>query len=135
MKTYNYDKIKIPFIQTYIPAGFPFPAQDYIEDDINLQELLIQHPLSTFLIRVQGNSMINACIPEDALLLVDKSVKAKNKDIIVEVIEGKFTVKRLLKTGKTIFLYPENPSYIPRLFARTFIRGISFDSEYCNSGF
>lgn len=103
----------IPFFKTYIQAGFPSPAQDYIEEDINLQELLIQHPLSTFLIRVKGNSMINACIPEDALLLVDKSVKPKNKDIIVGIIEGEFTVKRLMKAGKKIFLQPENPSYKP----------------------
>jgi DNA polymerase V len=100
-------------IHSYISAGFPSPAQDYMEEDINLQELLIQHPLSTFLIKVKGNSMINACIPEDALLIVDKSLKAKNKDIVVGFIDGEFTVKRLIKRGNKILLQPENKAYKP----------------------
>lgn len=104
-------KIIIPFYDSCISAGFPSPAQDYVEKEINVHDLLVQHPLATFLIRVKGLSMINAFIPEDALLLVDKSLKPKHKDIIVGVVDGEFTVKYLFKRGNTVMLQPANPTF------------------------
>lgn len=104
---------KIPFIKTSISAGFPSPAQDFMEDDINLQEMLVPKPLSTFLIRVKGDSMVNAFIPDGALLVVDRSLKAGHGKIIVAVLNGEFTVKRLVKTARSWVLHPENPSYKP----------------------
>lgn len=105
--------IIISFFDTCIPAGFPSPAQDYMEEDIDLQKLLVDHPLATFLVRVKGKSMINAFIPEDALLVVDKSLKPKHNDIIVGLINGEFTVKYLIKKGSEIILQPANPSFKP----------------------
>ncbi len=106
-------KIFIPFFTTCIPAGFSSPAQDYMEEDIDLQKLLIHHPLSTFIVRVKGDSMTGAFIPENALLIVDKSLKPRHRDIIVAVVNGEFTVKRLIKTFNKCVLQPENPSYKP----------------------
>ncbi|CAN5150579.1 hypothetical protein BH09BAC2_BH09BAC2_17120 [soil metagenome] len=103
----------IRLINSAVAAGFPSPAQDYMEEDIDLQKLIIDHPLSTFLIRVEGDSMINACIPHNALLVVDKSLTAKNKDIVVAVVNGEFTVKRLMKSRTGIALQPENPEFKP----------------------
>jgi DNA polymerase V len=107
------DPIIISFFDTCIPAGFPSPAQDYMEEDIDLQKLLVDHPLATFLVRVKGKSMINAFIPEDALLVVDKSLKPKHNDIIVGLINGEFTVKYLIKKGSEIILQPANPAFKP----------------------
>lgn len=105
---------EFPIIPLYsATAGFPSPAQDYMEEDINLQELLIPKPLSTFIIRVKGESMINACIPDGALLVVDKSIKATHGKIIVAVVNGEFTVKRLVKTPRAWVLHPENTLYKP----------------------
>ena len=107
------ESLLLPFIINQIPAGFPSPAQDYMEEDIDLQKLLIRHPLATFLVRVKGESMINAFIPEGALLVVDRSVKPQNNDIIVGIINGEFTVKRLIKNENRIVLLPANPAYKP----------------------
>lgn len=107
------DKRIIPLFDTYIPAGFPSPAQDYMEEDIDLQKLLVKHPLATFLVKVKGESMINDFIPEGALLVVDRSLKPQHNDIIVGVVNGEFTVKRLLKTPQQIILQPANPSFKP----------------------
>ena len=106
-------KFTIPFIEACVPAGFPSPAQDYMEEDVDMQKLLIQHPVSTFIIRVKGDSMINAFIPDAALLIVDKSLKPKHRDIVVAVLNGEFTVKRLLKTLNKCILQPENAAYKP----------------------
>ncbi|MEO8766219.1 MAG: translesion error-prone DNA polymerase V autoproteolytic subunit [Ginsengibacter sp.] len=105
--------MSIPLFQSTIQAGFPSPAQDYMEEDIDLQKMLIRHPLATFIIRVKGDSMVGAFIPEDALLIVDKSLKPKNRDIIVAVVNGEFTVKRLVKSAMKCVLQAENPTYKP----------------------
>jgi DNA polymerase V len=105
--------IKLSLINSCIPAGFPSPAQDYMEEDINLQQLLIKHPLSTFLVKVKGHSMVNAHIPDGALLVVDKSKKPKNNDIVVGVVNGEFTVKRLIRKRDEVILQPENATFKP----------------------
>lgn len=106
-------KIIVPLYDTCIPAGFPSPAQDYMEEDIDLQKLLVQHPLATFIVKVKGESMVNDFIPEGALLVVDKSIKPKHNDIIVGVVNGEFTVKRMLRSGQQVVLQPANPSFKP----------------------
>ena len=105
--------MRITFVGGAVPAGFPSPAQDYMEDDIDLTELLIPKPLSTFIIRVKGDSMTGAFIPPEALLVVDKSAKPASGKIIVAHINGEFTVKRLVKTPKGLVLHAENPAYKP----------------------
>jgi len=100
---------------TYYPsavkAGFPSPAMDYLEERINLNDVLIQHPLSTFIIECSGDSMISAFIPPKAILVVDKSVKPSNGDIVVAVMNGDFTVKFLKKNDLRCWLVPGNSKY------------------------
>src|SRR5689334_240790 len=98
---YNVEKEKrqtIPMMSANVQAGFPSPAQDYIEDKIDLNDLLIKHPSATFLVYTVGDSMIDSFIPPKSLLIVDKSITPKNNDIIVGVINGDFTVKKLSKS-------------------------------------
>jgi DNA polymerase V len=96
-----------------VQAGFPSPAADYIENDIDLAAHLVSKPLSTYLVRVVGNSMIDAHIPPDALLVVDKSLTPKNNQIIVACIDGEFTVKRFIKNSSGVRLMPANKAFPP----------------------
>ena len=87
-------KEKIPIILQKVCAGFPSPATDYVEDEINLNEELIVNKASTFLIRVQGNSMINENIFEGDILVVDRSLNLKKNSIAVLNFEGQLVVKK-----------------------------------------
>jgi DNA polymerase V len=99
------------YYQAAVKAGFPSPALDYLEERINLNDVLIQHPLSTFVVECSGDSMINAFIPPKAKLVVDKSLTAKNGDIVVAVMNGDFTVKFLKKNDVKCWLIPGNSKY------------------------
>jgi len=102
----------IPYILSRISAGFPSPADDYIENNLSLSELLIINYLSTFLMKVSGDSMIDVGINNGDILIVDRSIEAKNRDIVIAVLEGNLTVKRLLiKPMGEIVLKSENPLY------------------------
>ena len=103
--------IELPLFQTGISAGFPSPADDYIEDQIDLNRELIRNPSSTFFGRVNGDSMINAGIGDGDLIVIDKSIEPKDGSIVVCVIDGEFTVKRFQKINGEIFLMPENEKY------------------------
>ncbi len=103
--------IELPLFQTGISAGFPSPADDYIEDRIDLNRELIRNPSSTFFGRVNGDSMINAGIGDGDLIVIDKSIEPKDGSIVVCVIDGEFTVKRFQKINGEIFLMPENEKY------------------------
>jgi DNA polymerase V len=102
---------KFPLFGHKVAAGFPSPADDYIEGRLSLDEHLIQHREATFFVRAKGNSMINAGIHDNDLLVVDKSLSPCSGDIVIAVIDGDLTVKRLIKRGQIITLKPENPSY------------------------
>lgn len=95
-----------------VSAGFPSPAQDYIDKKIDMNEHLIQNECATFIVKVASLSMINAGIDIDDELIVDRSLNAKHKDIIVALVDNDFTVKRLMidEDGK-IWLKAENPEY------------------------
>ena len=93
-------KEKIPIILQKVCAGFPSPATDYVEDEINLNEELIVNKASTFLIRVQGNSMVNENIFEGDILVVDRSLNLKKNSIAVLNFEGQLVVKKMLKNKK-----------------------------------
>ena len=103
-------RLRIPFFLERIRAGFPSPAQDYVEKTLDLNELCIQHPAATFFVRVQGDSMIDAGILCGDVLVVDRSLKAKHDDIVVASVDGEFTVKRLA-TRPRIALIPANKAY------------------------
>lgn len=100
-----------PVFFSTIQAGFPSPADDYIEEDLDLNEMVVQHPAATFYVRVRGDSMQNAGIFSGDILVVDRSLKAENKNIIVAIYDGEFTVKRLLYRDDGIYLAAENPTY------------------------
>ncbi|MEP7103863.1 MAG: translesion error-prone DNA polymerase V autoproteolytic subunit [Candidatus Dojkabacteria bacterium] len=103
----------LPFYLESIKAGFPSPADDFIDKKLDLNEYLVKHPVATFFVRVSGDSMINAGIHTGDILVVDKALDAKDKNIVVAVINGELTVKRLrMKDGK-VALMPENSNYKP----------------------
>jgi DNA polymerase V len=93
------------------PTGFHSPAADYEEGRIDLNKVLIQHPLSTFIFDSEGLSMVNAFIPPKARLLVDRYITPKNGDIVVAVVNGEYTVRYLIKNENKCFLYPANKKY------------------------
>lgn len=91
-----------------VPAGFPSPAMDYMQERIDLNKEFNPHPISTFIIESEGYSMINAFIPPKARLIVDRSITPKNGDIVLAVINGEFTVKFLKKNKYKCWLVPAN---------------------------
>ena len=97
----------------FIPAGFPSPASDYEEDDLDINQHIIKHPSATFFFRADGESMIGAHIPPGAILVVDRSLRPKNGAIIVASVDGEFTVKRLERKVNRVRLLPENPKCRP----------------------
>ena len=102
----------IPYLLSRISAGFPSPADDYIENNLSLSELLIRNHLLTFLIKTSGDSMIDVGINDGDILVVDRSIEAKNRDIVIAIFEGNLTVKRLLfKTNGLVVLKSENTAY------------------------
>lgn len=106
---------KVPLYASKIPAGIPTPLEDHLEDTIDVNELIIKDPDCTYLVRVTGNSMIDAGIREDDVLVVDTGKTPEHKDIVIASIDGELTVKRLYRQNGDIMLVPENPDYEPRL--------------------
>ena len=94
-----------------VRAGFPSPAADYTAEPIDLNAYVSQNPTSTFLVRVEGDSMIGAHIEPGDLAVVDRSVKAVSGKVVLAFIEGEFTIKRLLIKEEAAYLVPENPAY------------------------
>ena len=94
-----------------IRAGFPSPADDFIDKHLDLNEHLIKHPSSTFFVKVKGDSMLGAGINSGDILIVDRSLEPKDKRIVVAVVNGDFTVKRISKKGDRLSLMAENPKY------------------------
>jgi DNA polymerase V len=109
-------------VQSYLPldlygakvsAGFPSPANDYLEGKLDLNEHLIKNPPATFFVRVSGDSMIGVGIYPEDILVVDRGEEPKNGKIVIAVINGELTVKRLQRGRDGVFLLPENPNYTP----------------------
>ena len=103
----------IPIFTNSVHAGFPSPAEDYMDLDLNLQDHLIQNPSATFCVRAVGESMKNAGIKSGDIMLVDKSLTPKNRSIVLAVIDGEFTIKRVNVSDKELYLMPENESFPP----------------------
>ena len=104
-------KLSRPLIGWRVPAGFPSPAEDYVEGRIDLNRDLVKHPLATFYIRVEGDSM-EPRIHDGALLVVDRMVEAKECDVIIARIGCEFFVKRLhIEPDGRIFLLSDNAAY------------------------
>ena len=105
--------ISCPLCFSCVEAGFPSPAEDYMEGSLDLNQHLIKHPAATFFVRVSGDSMINAGIHPGDILIVDRSLEPSDKKIVIAVIDGDITVKRLRYRGSLVFLEPENECYRP----------------------
>ncbi len=105
--------IKIPYIKEGVSAGFPSPATDFMENDIDLNKELCKNPLATFYIKVKGNSMVNAGINDKDILIVDRSLEPQDNKIAVCFIDGEFTVKRIRIEKDCVYLMPENKYYQP----------------------
>ena len=101
----------LPIVSSQLPAGFPSPADDYIEEGIDLNTILVKRPAATFCIRVQGNSMEGAHIYSGDVLVVDRSLQPKDRDIIVAALGGEFTVKRLRIHQDKGYLQADHPDY------------------------
>ncbi|MBM7342188.1 translesion error-prone DNA polymerase V autoproteolytic subunit [Pantoea coffeiphila] len=114
MKFYQPAEIRVilhlPLFISRVPCGFPSPAQDYIEQRIDLNDLLVSHPSSTYFIKVSGDSMIEGGIGEGDMLVVDSSLKAEHGDIVVAALDGEFTVKQLM-LRPYLHLRPMNSAY------------------------
>jgi DNA polymerase V len=93
------------------PAGFPSPADDYCDGKLDLNKYLIRKPAATFFVRVTGDSMTGAGIHDGDLLVVDRSLEAKSGRVVIAVINGEMTVKRLFQKGDRYYLKAENSSY------------------------
>ncbi len=98
----------VPYLDISVPAGFPSPAADYVEERINLNNFLVKNPLSTFIVKCTGLSMVNAFMPPLCHLVVDKSIQAKNGDIVLAYVNGGFTVKYLQLNEHRCRLVPAN---------------------------
>ncbi|MFT4635865.1 MAG: DNA polymerase V [Arenicella sp.] len=107
----NLARLAIPLFSSTVAAGYPSPAEDHIEDTLDLNEYMVQRPDSTFMLRVEGESMKNVGIMPDDILVVDRSLKASHKKIVIAAIDGELTVKRLYHRGGLVKLLPENPAY------------------------
>jgi DNA polymerase V len=105
--------IRLPLVSASVEAGFPSPADDHLERGIDLNEELIRNPAATFLVRVKGESMRDAGIHTGDTLIVDKSVSPADRQIVVAMIDGEFTVKRFRKLNGRIFLEAANDSFSP----------------------
>ena len=102
-----------PYFDTGISAGFPSPADDFKQERISLDNILVKNKLATFYARVSGQSMIGAGLDDNDLLVIDRSLEPANNKIAVCFLDGEFTVKRLKVVGNDVWLQPENPNYKP----------------------
>ena len=120
------EPLALPIIRdTTVKAGFPSPALDYMQDAIDLNQLLIKHPSSTFLVTIEGDSMIDAFIANPALLIIDRALQVCNGDIVLAVVNGDFTVKRYVRKADKVFLVPENKQN-PKYQAMEIVDGMEF---------
>lgn len=103
--------LSLKYADEGIRAGFPSPAQDYLEQAIDLNKELIRHPASTFYGRVAGDSMRDEGIEEGDILIIDKSLELMDDDLAVCFIDGEFTVKRVRTETDTVWLVPSNSDY------------------------
>ncbi|MBP5977396.1 translesion error-prone DNA polymerase V autoproteolytic subunit [Brasilonema sp. CT11] len=109
----NHPSLKLPLFGESVQAGFPSPADDWLEDSIDLNQKFVKNPAATILLRVAGDSMQDAGIFQGDFVVVDRSVEAKPGRIVVAAVNGEFTLKRLSRVGGKLWLMPENPDYTP----------------------
>jgi DNA polymerase V len=104
---------QLPLYGSSVQAGFPSPADDYIEGKLDLNTHLVKHPAATFFVRASGESMVNAGIYPGDILVVDRSLDARHDKIVIVALNGQLTVKRLWQKEGQVMLMPENDSFEP----------------------
>jgi DNA polymerase V len=109
----NASNLNLPLFSSRVSAGFPSPGDDHLEASLDLNQHLVPHPTATFFVRASGNSMINAGINNNDILVVDRSLEPTHGNIIIAALNGELTVKRLHREGQKVILKPENPEYPP----------------------
>jgi len=102
-----------PLFLASVSAGFPSPAENYIEGRLDLNRHLIKHPAATFFVRVAGDSMIDAGIHPGDILVVDRALEPQDTNVVIAVIDGELTVKRISQRHGKLFLVPDNQAYQP----------------------
>lgn len=107
------DRMGAPLMLSPIPAGWPSPAEDYVENTLDLHKYAVRNEAATFFLRVSGDSMIGAGIHDGDILVVDRSLSPVSGKIVIAAVDGELTVKRLVKRDKRLLLLPENPNYQP----------------------
>lgn len=106
--------LELPLYESRVSAGFPSPADDELDETLDLNRYLVKHPEATFFVRVDGDSMVNVGMYSGDILIVDRAQPVQHNDIIVAVVDGEFTVKRFVRTDEGgLELHPENPVYEP----------------------
>jgi DNA polymerase V len=103
--------LEVPVLPTSVQAGFPSPALDFVHESINLQDHLVYDPPATFIARVSGDSMLEAGISDGDQLLIHKGTRPRDGDVVIAVLDGQFTVKRLRLSGTGVVLAAANPDY------------------------
>lgn len=101
----------LPLYLSPVKAGFPSPAEDYVDRKLDLHEYLVHNRAATFFLRAQGDSMLGAGIHDGDLLIVDRSVEAGHDRVVIAALDGELTVKRLVRRRGRVLLAPENPDY------------------------
>jgi DNA polymerase V len=101
------EELRLPMVGGRVEAGFPSPADDFIERSLDLNEQLVANPIATFFVRASGHSMDGVGIHDGDLLIVDRSVTPAHGNVVIAIIDGGLTVKRLTKRGKRLSLTPE----------------------------
>lgn len=104
-------RLALPLLLAGVQAGFPSPADDFIDKKLDLNEHLILHPAATFFVRAVGDSMLGAGIHDGDLLLVDRALEPCAGKVVMAAIGGELTIKRLERKGQRLFLAPANPDY------------------------
>lgn len=107
------DRVGAPLYLAPVEAGFPSPAEDYIDCKLDLHRHLVRNEAATFFLRAHGESMLGAGIHDGDLLVVDRSMEAGNRKVVIAALEGELTVKRLLRREGRVLLAPENPQFSP----------------------
>lgn len=104
-------RVALPLYLAGVQAGFPSPADDYIDRRLDLNEHLVRHPAATFFVRASGDSMRGAGIHDGDLLVVDRAEEARSGRVVIAAVNGELTVKRLDRRGERLVLAPANPDY------------------------
>lgn len=107
------NRVGAPLYLTPVEAGFPSPAEDYLDSRLDLHQYMVRNEAATFFLRAHGESMLGAGIHDGDLLVVDRSVEAVHRKVVIAALDGELTVKRLLRHEGRVLLAPENPQFAP----------------------